>query len=186
MNNLAQNSLCCFSAWSLSAIFWAIRGALPPARLLMMRLTWTLSFVASFTIFAVSSIISGSSMPRDHLVKGEGLGIGFLVAHPQGSDEPDDHLVSGVEKLRPHLGKLLTQRRQPGPQFGQIQDLRLSSSRAVLHGGQLLFLPADQMISTCIHTFSMRPSFSTISAPLLSASPPQIPIRFPQVTGWKP
>ena len=39
---LSQNSLSCFSEWSLSVIFWAIRGALPPARLLMIRLTWIL------------------------------------------------------------------------------------------------------------------------------------------------
>jgi hypothetical protein len=32
------------------AIFSAIMGALPPARLLMMRFTWTLSFMSSFTI----------------------------------------------------------------------------------------------------------------------------------------
>jgi hypothetical protein len=37
-------------------------GALPPARLLMIRLTWILSVVVSFTIFAVSWIVSGSSM----------------------------------------------------------------------------------------------------------------------------
>ena len=45
----------------------------------------------------------------DHLVEREGLGVGFLVAHPQGSDEADDHLIPGVEKLRSHLGKLLPQ-----------------------------------------------------------------------------
>jgi hypothetical protein len=65
----AQSNLCCFCEWNLSAIFWAISGALPPARLLMRRLTWTLSFMASFTIFAVSSIISGSSMPGTILSK---------------------------------------------------------------------------------------------------------------------
>ena len=36
----------------------------------------------------------------DHLVKREGLGIGFLIAHP----------------TPPHLGQLLPQRRQPGPE----------------------------------------------------------------------
>ena len=45
------------------AIFSAIKGALAPARLSMMRLTWTLSLIASFMILAVSSIISGSSIP---------------------------------------------------------------------------------------------------------------------------
>jgi hypothetical protein len=35
--NKSQSNLCGFSEWSRSAIFWAIRGALPPARLLMMR-----------------------------------------------------------------------------------------------------------------------------------------------------
>ena len=51
----------------------------------------------------------------DHFVEWEGLGVGFLVAHPQGGDEADDHLFSGVEKLRSYLGKLLPQGRQPGP-----------------------------------------------------------------------
>ena len=51
----------------------------------------------------------------DHFVKREGLGVGFFVAHPQGSDEPDDDLVPRAEKARPHLGKLLPQRRQPSP-----------------------------------------------------------------------
>jgi hypothetical protein len=32
-----QNKLGCFCECILSAIFWAIRGALPPARWLMMR-----------------------------------------------------------------------------------------------------------------------------------------------------
>ena len=63
--------------------------------------------MASFTIFAVSSIISGSSMHADHFVKGKGLGIGFLIVHAQGSDKADDCLISRVEKLRPHLGILL-------------------------------------------------------------------------------
>ena len=43
------------------AVFWAIKGPLPPARLLIMRFTWILSFIASLTIYTVSSIISGSS-----------------------------------------------------------------------------------------------------------------------------
>ena len=30
---------------------------------------------------------------RDHFVKREGFGIGFLVAHPQGSYEADNHLL---------------------------------------------------------------------------------------------
>ena len=51
-----------------------------------------------------------------HFVEWKGFGIGFFIARPEGSDKPDDHLVSGVEKLRSHLGKLLPQRRQPGPQ----------------------------------------------------------------------
>jgi hypothetical protein len=34
---------------------------------------------------------------RNHFVEGECLGIGFLVAHPEGSDEPDNHLASGVK-----------------------------------------------------------------------------------------
>ena len=51
----------------------------------------------------------------DHFVKREGFGLGFLIAHPKGSDEPDDHLASRVEKLRSYLGELLPQRRQPGP-----------------------------------------------------------------------
>jgi hypothetical protein len=37
-----QGSLCCFSEWSRSATFWAIKGALPPARLLIMKFTWIL------------------------------------------------------------------------------------------------------------------------------------------------
>jgi hypothetical protein len=49
----------------------------------MMRLTWTLFFMASFTICAVSSIIFGFSMPGTHFVDWEGLGVGFLVAHLQ-------------------------------------------------------------------------------------------------------
>ena len=59
--------------------------------------------------------------PRDHFVEWEGLGVGFLVAHPQGGDEADDRLFSGVEKLRSRLGKLLPQRRQPGP-MGEDQS----------------------------------------------------------------
>ena len=50
---------------------------------------------------------------RDHFVNG--LGIGFLVAHPKGSDKPDNYLLSLVEKPHFHLGKLLPQRRQPSP-----------------------------------------------------------------------
>lgn len=46
-------------------------GALPPARVLMIRFTWTLSLTASFTIFSVSSIISGPSMPLATLSNGK-------------------------------------------------------------------------------------------------------------------
>ena len=52
---------------------------------------------------------------RNHFVKWEGLGIGFLVAHPKRSDKADDCLPTRFEKLRSHLGELLSQRRQPGP-----------------------------------------------------------------------
>ena len=34
----------------------------------------------------------------DHFVEREGLGIGFLIAHPEGSDEADDNLLAGVEE----------------------------------------------------------------------------------------
>ena len=44
---------------------------------------------------------------RNHFVEREGLGVGFLVAHLQGGHEPEDQLVSGVEKLSSHLGQLL-------------------------------------------------------------------------------
>ena len=44
---------------------------------------------------------------RDHFVEWEGLGIGFLVAHPQGGDEANDCLISRAEKLHSRLGKLL-------------------------------------------------------------------------------
>ena len=44
--NEFQNNLCCLSLGSRSAIFWRIRGALPPVRLLMIRFTWILSFIA--------------------------------------------------------------------------------------------------------------------------------------------
>jgi hypothetical protein len=47
------------------------QGALPPARLLIMRKTWNLSFMASLTIFPVSSIISESSMPESNLSEGK-------------------------------------------------------------------------------------------------------------------
>ena len=52
---------------------------------------------------------------RDHFIERKSLAVGFLVAHPQGGDEADDHLFSRVEKLRSRLGKLLPERRQPGP-----------------------------------------------------------------------
>ena len=59
-----------------NASFWQFSrrsgGASPPARLLMIRLTWDLSFMASFMIFAVSSIVSGTSMPGVHFVEREG------------------------------------------------------------------------------------------------------------------
>ena len=71
--NESQTNLCGFSEWSRSAIFSAIRGALPPARLLMIRFTLSLSFRAAFTILAVSSIISGSSMPGSILLNGKAL-----------------------------------------------------------------------------------------------------------------
>jgi len=58
---------------------------------------------------------------QDHFVKRERLGVGFLVAHPQRSDEADDHLFSGVEKLHSYLGQLLPQGRQPGP-MGKYQS----------------------------------------------------------------
>ena len=49
------------------------------------------------------------------LVKGKTLGMGFLVAHPQGNDGLDDCQVSGVEKLRSHLVQLLPQGSKGGP-----------------------------------------------------------------------
>jgi hypothetical protein len=52
---------------------------------------------------------------RDHFVKREGFDIGFLIAHPEGIDHPNDCLISRVEKLPPHLGKLLPQWQQPSP-----------------------------------------------------------------------
>jgi hypothetical protein len=51
----------------------------------------------------------------NHFVKREGLGIGFLAAHPQWSDEPDNHLFARIEKLCSRLGKLLPEGRRPGP-----------------------------------------------------------------------
>jgi len=51
----------------------------------------------------------------DHFVEWEGFGVGLLITHPQGGDKADDRLVSGVEKLRSCLGKLLPQGREPGP-----------------------------------------------------------------------
>jgi hypothetical protein len=35
----------------------------------------------------------------DRLVNREGFGIGFLIAHPKGSDKPDGYLLSGVKKF---------------------------------------------------------------------------------------
>jgi hypothetical protein len=55
---------------------------------------------------------------HDHFVKREGIGVGFLVAHPEGSDKSDDDLAPGVEKICSHLGNVLSQRQQPGP-FGK-------------------------------------------------------------------
>ena len=43
---------------------------------------------------------------RGHFVKREGFDIGFLIAHPKGSDKPDDYLFVRVEKLFFHLSKL--------------------------------------------------------------------------------
>ena len=53
----------------------------------------------------------------DHFVEWEGFGIGLFVVHPKRSDEPDHDLVFRIEKTRPHFGKLLPQRRQPGSQI---------------------------------------------------------------------
>jgi len=52
----------------------------------------------------------------DHFFEREELGTGFFVTHPQGRDEPDDRLVSRVEKLRSRLGKLLPEWRPVFPQ----------------------------------------------------------------------
>ena len=39
----------------------------------------------------------GIQHPRDHFVEWECLGVGFLVTHPEGGDEPDDCLISGLK-----------------------------------------------------------------------------------------
>ena len=69
----------------------------------------------------------------DHFVKGQGLGIGFLIVHAQGSDKADDCLVSPVEKLRSHLGKLLPQRRQPSPPVRSDTKSQVECLYAMLH-----------------------------------------------------
>ncbi len=51
----------------------------------------------------------------DHLVKREGFGVGILIAHPKGSEKPDNYQRARVEKLRPYLSKLFPERRQPDP-----------------------------------------------------------------------
>lgn len=51
------------------------QGALPAARLLIRRLIRNLSFITSFTIFAVSFLISASSITSIILLKGKALAL---------------------------------------------------------------------------------------------------------------
>lgn len=44
---------------------------------------------------------------RDHFIEWKRFGIGLLIAHPEGGDEANDQLVSGVEKLPSNLRQLL-------------------------------------------------------------------------------
>ena len=63
-----------------------------------------------------------------HFVKWEGFGIGFLVAHSKGGNEPDDHLLPRVRKFRSDLGKQLPQRGLSEPKFTQKLPLLYSHS----------------------------------------------------------
>jgi hypothetical protein len=69
----------------------------------------------------------------DQFVEREGLGKGFLVAHLQGGHKADNRLASRIKKLHSHLGKLLPEKRQPGPKMRSDSKPHFAGSYAMPH-----------------------------------------------------
>jgi hypothetical protein len=99
---------------SFLAITWAIIGAFPLARLLMIRLASIPFSTPAFAISMVSKTIFRLEHPFHQLVKRIGPGIRLVIPHVQRGQKPNQTFISHIGGSAIIFDKLFSQRREPG------------------------------------------------------------------------